>query len=227
MATLNISLPEGISICDGKQVTFRAPCDCTGVTTLLIDGLTYELLNTAGETIAGGSSFVAGSMVLVIIDTEQSKAYIQSSPAKLYDASGSNTDGVMTQKATTDALVSHNESHDVHNGILQPIIEAVGLLKCDSKGNVNAAEAGVDFAAAGHKHSADDIGADKKGAADSALTAAKKYTDEQIEANKQSFAVGVDAPEDTTKLWIDITEGAGGLKYHNGSEWVVVPVAYS
>lgn len=41
------------------------------------------------------------------------------------------------------------------------------------------------------------------------------------------FAVGTTAPADTTKLWIDTTSGTGGLKYHNGSAWVVVPVAYS
>lgn len=35
------------------------------------------------------------------------------------------------------------------------------------------------------------------------------------------------APANTKILWIDTTAGTGGLKYHNGSAWVHVPVAYN
>lgn len=41
------------------------------------------------------------------------------------------------------------------------------------------------------------------------------------------FSVGTSAPSDTRLLWIDTTANTGGLKYYNGSAWVVVPVAYS
>ena len=80
MATLNITLPEGASICNGKQVTFRAPCDCTGVTGLIIEGVTYALLTTAGEAVGNGKSFIKDALVSVIVDTEQKNAYLQSSP---------------------------------------------------------------------------------------------------------------------------------------------------
>lgn len=40
------------------------------------------------------------------------------------------------------------------------------------------------------------------------------------------FTFGTTAPEDTGILWIDTTEGTGGLKYYNGTAWVHVPVAY-
>ena len=40
----------------------------------------------------------------------------------------------------------------------------------------------------------------------------------------KSFYVGTSAPSDTNVLWIDI---ANGLKYYNGTSWVVVPVGYS
>ena len=40
----------------------------------------------------------------------------------------------------------------------------------------------------------------------------------------KSFYVGTSAPSDTNVLWIDT---ANGLKYYNGTSWVVVPVAYS
>lgn len=42
-------------------------------------------------------------------------------------------------------------------------------------------------------------------------------------AQSSPFIVGTSAPSDTTKLWIDTNNG---LKYYNGSAWVVVPVAY-
>lgn len=80
MATLNITLPSDSTICNGKQVTFRAPCDCANVTAIQIDGVTYTLLNTADETVAGTNTFVEGALVSVIVDTENNKAYIQSSP---------------------------------------------------------------------------------------------------------------------------------------------------
>lgn len=40
------------------------------------------------------------------------------------------------------------------------------------------------------------------------------------------FIAQASAPSDTKVLWID-TSGGGGLKYHNGSAWVPVPVAYT
>lgn len=41
------------------------------------------------------------------------------------------------------------------------------------------------------------------------------------------FAAGTAAPANTKALWIDTTPGTGGLKYHNGTAWVHVPVAYT
>ena len=41
------------------------------------------------------------------------------------------------------------------------------------------------------------------------------------------FSAGTAPPEDKHLLWIDTTANTGGLKYHNGSAWVHVPVAYT
>lgn len=41
------------------------------------------------------------------------------------------------------------------------------------------------------------------------------------------FHAGTTAPGDTKLLWIDTNSATGGLKYHNGSAWVHVPVAYT
>ena len=39
------------------------------------------------------------------------------------------------------------------------------------------------------------------------------------------YEAGPTAPTDTGILWIDTTETTGGLKYHDGTAWVPVPVS--
>lgn len=50
----------------------------------------------------------------------------------------------------------------------------------------------------------------------------------ELEGKKASgwkpFHAGTSAPADTTQLWIDTTNKI--LKYHDGSAWVAVPVAW-
>ena len=77
MANLLVSLPTGTVICDGKQITFKSPVDCTEVTGIIIDGITYQLVDALGIVKAGGNSFAANAMVSVIIDTDDNKAFIQ------------------------------------------------------------------------------------------------------------------------------------------------------
>lgn len=43
----------------------------------------------------------------------------------------------------------------------------------------------------------------------------------------QLLASGSEAPSNTNVFWIDPTPVTGGLKYHNGSDWVHVPVGYA
>ena len=45
--------------------------------------------------------------------------------------------------------------------------------------------------------------------------------------DKKIFVAGTTPPTNTNLLWIDTTAVTGGLKYHNGSAWVHVPVAYA
>lgn len=84
MAILNVKLPDNTPICNGKQITFRAPCDCEGVTGINIDGDTYDLLSTVNEPVSKGGTFISGALVSVIIDTDNNKAYIQNSPSDTY-----------------------------------------------------------------------------------------------------------------------------------------------
>ena len=65
-----------------------------------------------------------------------------------------------------------------------------------------AAEVGA--AAAGHTHTAAQVGAKA--------------------STWPAFYAGTSAPSDKTQLWIDTTANTGGLKYWNGSAWAHVPV---
>ena len=83
MATLNLSLPSGTSVCNGKQVTFTAPCSCENVTTLKINGTDYALVDTMGQEMSGQKSIWAeGSLVTVVLDADTHKAYLSVSVTK-------------------------------------------------------------------------------------------------------------------------------------------------
>ena len=85
MPNLRVDLPVGTTICDGKQITFKAPCDCSDITALLIDGRAYQLVDAFGNVVAGGNSFTANAMVSVIIDTDEYKAFLQNAVANSFD----------------------------------------------------------------------------------------------------------------------------------------------
>lgn len=48
-----------------------------------------------------------------------------------------------------------------------------------------------------------------------------------VEFGGKPYHVGTTPPSDTRMLWIDTTPNTGGLKYHNGTNWVSVPVNYT
>lgn len=74
---------------------------------------------------------------------------------------------------------------------------------------------------------------------DSSITNAsnttKQYTDDSV-TNLRNEVIngtiggavfyGTTPPSNTRALWVDTTPSTGGLKYHNGTAWVSVPVAY-
>ena len=58
--------------------------------------------------------------------------------------------------------------------------------------------------------------------------ATKQYVDTKTASIVTDiFYYGASAPSNTKLLWIDSNTATGGLKYHNGSDWVHVPVAWS
>lgn len=79
MSTLTLTLPMHSSVQNGKQVTFKAPCDSAGVEGLFINNNYYELVDVNGKllTDANQNAFKQGSMVCVVLDVDQRKAYAQ------------------------------------------------------------------------------------------------------------------------------------------------------
>lgn len=74
--TLTLTLPTGEHVYTGRQVTFEAPCASEGLTGLIIEGVTYALVDASGNTLVA-NSFAAEAMVSVIFNVEKQRAYVQ------------------------------------------------------------------------------------------------------------------------------------------------------
>lgn len=78
MSRLQITLPGAGVLSDGKQVSFRAPCQCADITCLHINGVDYAIVDNIGNSLAGTTGvWVADTIVSVIIDETNKKAVLQ------------------------------------------------------------------------------------------------------------------------------------------------------
>ena len=79
MSKVKLTLP-GLEIpVTGKQVTFAAPCDCSVVECLQIDGVDYLVVDALGNQVTGnptGGVWASGSKVSVLLDVENKKAFL-------------------------------------------------------------------------------------------------------------------------------------------------------
>lgn len=79
MSKVKLALPIGEVPVTGKQVTFAAPCDCSVVECLQIDGVDYCVVDALGNQVTGspdGGVWSAGAKVSVILDVENKRAYL-------------------------------------------------------------------------------------------------------------------------------------------------------
>lgn len=78
MAYIVLTLPPEEQIFDGKQITFRAPCDCTSPSGIRINGAAFSFVDAMGNAVVKTSSyFKKDAMLSVILDVTNSKAYLQ------------------------------------------------------------------------------------------------------------------------------------------------------
>lgn len=77
MSKLKLTLPGGEIPVNGKQVSFRAPCDCASVTCLTIDGEDYTLVDSCNCELTGSYSLWAqGALVTALLDVDNKRAYL-------------------------------------------------------------------------------------------------------------------------------------------------------
>lgn len=79
MSSIKLTLPDGCTAGTGRQVTFRAPCNSTEANIIKIGDTTYNLVDMLdqGSTDLTVDLFKSGSLVSVIIDNENHKAFVQ------------------------------------------------------------------------------------------------------------------------------------------------------
>lgn len=80
MAYIKLELPEDEQLYDGKQITFKAPCNCSEVTALAINGRVYNLVNSmTSNVLESPNVFCANSMLSVLLDVTNANAFVLNS----------------------------------------------------------------------------------------------------------------------------------------------------
>ena len=85
----NIKINSPCPLYDGMPVTFKAPCDCTAVTGIVVyygeEGKTFTFRDAHANDLTGiGNLFAAGAYVAVLLDTGNGHAYIQNADTNRY-----------------------------------------------------------------------------------------------------------------------------------------------
>lgn len=102
--TLTLTLPKGEFLYNGKQVTFETPCDSEELTGLIVDGVTYDIVNALGTGLVA-NSFDVGAMVSVIFNLNTKKAYVQNADTNAY------LEGKFNEKLDIKNKYTHPETH--------------------------------------------------------------------------------------------------------------------
>lgn len=73
------SLKLNIDKLDGNpMITFKAPCNCEDIDTILFSDESYGLYDTSCTPISSeGNVFVKDALVTIVLDTEKKRAYLQ------------------------------------------------------------------------------------------------------------------------------------------------------
>lgn len=121
MKTINLTLPDGEVVVNGKQISFIAPCDCSVTKCLRVNEVDYAIVDATGCVVTEkGGAWAANSMVSVILDTVNKKAYLQGSslgaitqkllatiPASGWSATPTN--GWLTNQVSVSGMLSSYE----------------------------------------------------------------------------------------------------------------------
>lgn len=115
MSTLTVTLPDGVTAVDGKQITFMAPVDSYGVTGITIGSDTYTLLDSNNNAITS-STFKAGAYVTVNLDVQNKKAFMLNAASdgfKKVELTSAEYAALETKDANTMYVLTDVDSNDV------------------------------------------------------------------------------------------------------------------
>lgn len=88
MAVIKVTLPPGELPVNGKQVSFKAPCDCLAAEAIQIEGVNYTVVDNMGCCVTGkGGTWAEGTVVTVVLDVDNRKAYFQNNVAQTFTVS--------------------------------------------------------------------------------------------------------------------------------------------
>lgn len=186
--------------------------------------MAFGPVNTGGG--ASGSTLEAIYNDIQKVQMESSKA-IQEAKREAVEAMNAHTSADNPHGITTEDIGAVHVSRKVNGKALGedislsaadvsavPVTRKVNGKALSEDIELNAQNVGA--AAAEHSHSLSSLGA---------ADASHSHSFESLSG--KVFHAGTTAPSNTGLLWIDTTANTGGLKYHNGSAWVHVPVAYT
>lgn len=77
MSSIKLNLPGTIVPATGMQINFIAPCNCTEIDSITIDGAAYDVVDTLGHSLVGtGCMWAANALVSVLLDTTNKRAFL-------------------------------------------------------------------------------------------------------------------------------------------------------
>lgn len=75
---MNIRVNLDCEVVNGKQISFRAPCDSSNCTGLVINDENYDIVDSADNTLSGKAGlWKANAIISVIVHTAEKRAYLQ------------------------------------------------------------------------------------------------------------------------------------------------------
>ena len=126
MAKINLTLPHEEVAVTGKQVTFVAPCNSEDLTEVVIDGVSFSLVDSMDEPVHA-NAFKKDSIVSVILHVGSNKAYIQNAVTNSYleavmaadNALSDTSEKPVQNKVITEALSGkmNNSMRGATNGV--------------------------------------------------------------------------------------------------------------
>lgn len=111
----------------GEELTIVAPCNCSEVSGVQIAGVAYPFYDAAGNVLESGTGwFAQGSLIRVLIDVDNTRAYILNAAIKGFVESmvGGNTGGTIQKvNSSEDAPVVLRDLESgvyILNGVFAP-----------------------------------------------------------------------------------------------------------